>query len=566
MSQPEARSFRMHPSLLYSVIRNQAGTASKALLEAGMNAIDAGATKCDIRVSETSFTVTDDGKGFASREVIEEFFETFGTPHEEGDAVYGRFRIGRGQIFAYGATTWLSNTFRMKVDIKAKGLAYDLETDAESVPGCRIDGTWYERLLPSDLANLEREIKSLLAWAQIPVLLNGKRINKLPQDQKWTVETEDAYIQIKDSGGLSVYNLGALVRTYPAHQFGVSGTVVSKKPLNVNFARNEILVSECAVWKRIRKHLTSVVKTAVTRKTQLTDGERDGLVTRFLNGDLTYQEISDSAVVTDVNGRNHKLRHLESHHAITYTADQTRLAQRVHDRDLAFVLHTATLERFEVANAEEFLELLKRLSTVEQFRYSPFDKHEAVDFGEYSKMMGDGYTVLLEKELTPSEKRILPAMRAMGRTLSYSVANHFKRPHRDRDIAIGISNAADGWTDGLMHIVVNRDFVTSVLEGYRSFTDLALLFLHEYCHDSADTASHGHPPEFFAAYHDLTVKPHLVARAANVGLDAYVQACRRAGVKGGRAPLREADRMEKAAEALPRAPDNTDEIESRLAS
>ena len=61
MSQPEARSFKMHSALLYSVIRNQAGTASKALLESAMNAIDAGATKCDIRVDGSSFTVSDDG-------------------------------------------------------------------------------------------------------------------------------------------------------------------------------------------------------------------------------------------------------------------------------------------------------------------------------------------------------------------------------------------------------------------------------------------------------------------------------------------------------------------------
>jgi Histidine kinase-, DNA gyrase B-, and HSP90-like ATPase len=556
----------MDPSLLWSVIRHQAGTASKALLEAAMNAIDAGATTCDITVNATTFTVSDDGKGFTSREVIETFFETFGTPHQEGDAIYGRFRIGRGQIFAYGSTIWASNTFRMRVDIKTDGLNYKLVTDAEPIPGCRIDGTWYERLLPSDLANLERDIKSLLAWAQIPIILNGKRINKLPQDQKWTVETDDAYIQIKDSGGLSVYNLGALVRTYSAHQFGVSGTVVSKKPLNVNFARNEILVSECGVWKRIRKHLTSVVKTAVARKAQLTDGERDGLVTRFLNGELTYQDISDSAVVTDINGRHHKLRHLESHRSITYTADQTRLAQRVHDRDLAFVLHTATLERFEVTDANEFVETLKRLTTVDNFRYSPFDSHLAVPFDGFNELLENGYTVLLEKELTPDEKRILPAIRNMGRTLSYSVGDHFKREHRERAISIGVSNSADAWTDGLTRITVNRDFIATVRLGQRSFTDLALLLLHEYCHDSADTTGHGHPPEFFAAYHDLTTLAYLITRTANAGLDSYIRACRSAGVKGSRGPLREADRQALAADVLPPEPGDANDIEARHAT
>lgn len=31
-----------------------------------------------------------------SEENIENFFKTFGKPHEDGDSVYGKFRMGRG--------------------------------------------------------------------------------------------------------------------------------------------------------------------------------------------------------------------------------------------------------------------------------------------------------------------------------------------------------------------------------------------------------------------------------------------------------------------------------------
>lgn len=41
----------------------------------------------------------------------------FGAPHEEGDATYGKFRIGRGQVFNYAITTWTSNNYQLKVDI-----------------------------------------------------------------------------------------------------------------------------------------------------------------------------------------------------------------------------------------------------------------------------------------------------------------------------------------------------------------------------------------------------------------------------------------------------------------
>ncbi|WP_287923609.1 ATP-binding protein [Diaphorobacter sp.] len=60
-----------------------------------MNAVDAGATKFNVTMDAKEFVVEDNGRGFQSREEIENWFECFGTPHEEGDATYGKFRNGR---------------------------------------------------------------------------------------------------------------------------------------------------------------------------------------------------------------------------------------------------------------------------------------------------------------------------------------------------------------------------------------------------------------------------------------------------------------------------------------
>jgi hypothetical protein len=50
----ETRAFQIdHNKLLLDVIRRQAGTLSKAILEGVMNAVDAGATRCDISIDET---------------------------------------------------------------------------------------------------------------------------------------------------------------------------------------------------------------------------------------------------------------------------------------------------------------------------------------------------------------------------------------------------------------------------------------------------------------------------------------------------------------------------------
>lgn len=55
----------MHPKLLLDVIRRQAGTLGKAILESAMNAVDAKATRCNIKLSATTLEVSDNGLGFA---------------------------------------------------------------------------------------------------------------------------------------------------------------------------------------------------------------------------------------------------------------------------------------------------------------------------------------------------------------------------------------------------------------------------------------------------------------------------------------------------------------------
>lgn len=94
MSQPVTQhEFTADPNLLVSVIKSQAGTLSKALLEGVMNSIDAGSARVDITVTQTTFTIADTGKGFRSAQEVQAWFGRFGTPHQEGDAIFGRFRM-----------------------------------------------------------------------------------------------------------------------------------------------------------------------------------------------------------------------------------------------------------------------------------------------------------------------------------------------------------------------------------------------------------------------------------------------------------------------------------------
>jgi len=83
MSEVEIREFKMHQALLGNVIKEQAGTVQKAILEAVMNAVDAGSTYTNVTIEPDHVRVVDDGRGFQSKLEVEEWFETFGTPHDE---------------------------------------------------------------------------------------------------------------------------------------------------------------------------------------------------------------------------------------------------------------------------------------------------------------------------------------------------------------------------------------------------------------------------------------------------------------------------------------------------
>jgi len=146
---PELRRFKMHPKLLMDVIRRQAGTLGKAIVEGVQNSIDAQATGVDITTERGRVVISDDGGGFPSRDEIEKFFEVFGQPHDASERkVYGTFRMGRGQMFAFGRNQWRSGQFAMEVDIEKFGLDYQLHAGLEAAPGCRIEIALYEPSIP----------------------------------------------------------------------------------------------------------------------------------------------------------------------------------------------------------------------------------------------------------------------------------------------------------------------------------------------------------------------------------------------------------------------------------
>lgn len=286
---PISKTFKLHPAIIYSVIREQAGDPVKALTELVMNSVDAGANKITITLDAENFSIQDNGEGFGNAESIENFFGTFGTPHEQGDATYGKFRIGRGQIFSLSTSYWRSGMHGMFVDLgnhkKTDDHGYSLSDYNEEYTGCLIKGEFYQPLnIHEQIQNIkifneifEKKLSELsdeapfdfsvfsqydffsrlmrsISFIEAEITINGKIITGVRKINP-IYENEDARFYAQNKTGLEAdifLNQGVFICE------GNSWTpmvIDFKKSPNLNLARNEIN-SNCPIYKRVtnKKH------------------------------------------------------------------------------------------------------------------------------------------------------------------------------------------------------------------------------------------------------------------------------------------------------------------------
>jgi hypothetical protein len=206
----EIRDFKAHPNLLWDVITRQAGTLGKAMLEGVCNSCDAGATRIDVSLGADSFSIVDNGRGFRDKAEITQVFEIFGQPHAEGDALYGWFRMGRGQIMAFAKTVWRSNGSVMRVDIKKDGLRYEYAELSPPEPGCRIDGMLYEPLSLGQVRMVADEVVRDCRYIAAQLFINGAQVNDDPAKKKWPLEGPDFWGRVSPGGGRITFFVNSL--------------------------------------------------------------------------------------------------------------------------------------------------------------------------------------------------------------------------------------------------------------------------------------------------------------------------------------------------------------------
>lgn len=514
----QSRRLTIHPAMIYDIIARQSGTLSKAIMEGVMNSADAGATRCDVTITDTEYFVTDDGKGFRDQDEIVSFFETFGTPHAAGDATFGRYRIGRGQGFSFGVNQWLTGCFDMRVDIKGRGLDYDLAVHPEPIfEGCCINVALYDRLSPGDLAATIREVRSLCEWMPIPVYVNGALISKSLVDHKWDIETDDYVIKRQSTGGIKVYNIGAFVRAYSPYDFGgFNGIVISKRQLQVNFARNDVLASQCSIFREIKEKLREL--SGVERKSgkRLSDDDRAAILREIFEGGDIPDDFMGARIFPAFPSRYVSLRDIRS-------AGKVCLVSPLHDQRIAdrikaenrgdLVLLRAGITSWVGVDADDIAGFALALTAIidrwhQQAcgRSSMGKVISAVTFDEASKGMKSTFDTIPPSKVSKAQALALETIHRHLPGLVKMLDEHGIKTST-RACSLGSSTTAMAWTDGATRITFDKDYLNRCITSLGGFQALIGTALHELMHSDANEDDHVHDEDFYRSFHDMIEAP-----------------------------------------------------------
>ena len=513
--------FTIDVNLLRDVIQKQACSLDKAVLEGVMNSIEAGATRVDVNLKigkndgdKHILSIYDDGKGIETDKEVRLNFGRFGTPHTEAEkkaGIWKRYRMGRGQMFNFGLNTWRTATNKMVVDIyNRKKLAYQWIRDLEYQKGCKVDIELYNH--PGSVSKMKELVTRQVRYVEIPVYFNGEQVNTPASKQDWDYEDENAYYLFNAGLKLEIYNLGVFVKEYDD---GIYGVVVSKKRLDVNFARNDI-DSTCPIYiyitEMIKANRIKKVKKSGKKRRRLTDSERRATLRDLRDDEQSYDDVKSLPLIKTIQGKYISLNKM-SKNRLTWcfaeSGDRYGDKEMQHGRLLCldeeilyflgypktkkpkdFFSWLVKKDEYEIRDYGWGEHKVHRLYSEIRQRFETLTKFY-VDYNDLKGGRADFYNVLPSTKLHKREKIILKVLKRMSW-------------YCDREVHIGMSNSAGMWTDGESYIVIDRSY----LKGFNLNSDIGVIrFLmdiaHEITHDTNTAGTHVHGPHFYEAQVEL---------------------------------------------------------------
>jgi hypothetical protein len=388
-----------------------------------------------------------------------------------------------------------------------------LKEDMPFVDGCHITIELYEdskKYWPANTVNcLQEAVMKQMEFVEVPIMFNGEQINTPPADCKWDFEDEFAYYNFNLGDKLFLYNLGVFVQ----EKWGTNGIVVAKQQLKVNFARNDVM-SDCPVFFHInevvKKHL---VQKSTKRYVSLSKYERRAILTNVRDGQQNYSDIKGSRILQTAQDKYISfLMFLKDSQPWTIADVGSRQADRCIQQGTHTVFAREMLEAMNYHGEEKnfFGWLLKTLITSNyagerwgSADYNDYDLNRSKkDFLAKSnlyepfdiavKNISSSFKIIAHNKLTKIEKRLLSVLEDFG-------------CWGERKLRIGVSASAAAWTDGMLFINLDRNWIKSLSLQYDG--DVAHMFsvmAHELTHDNDTSNSDIHAEDFYERYHDIT--------------------------------------------------------------
>lgn len=561
------RRFTIDPHAIMSLIKAQAGSLQKAMLEAVANSMDAGADRIDIKLTGTRVEIHDNGSGLSKEEDIYQFFERFGFDHSQLDRKVGRFGVGRGQLFCFGVNTWRTNGFEMSIDIKNNGLDYDLAKDLPHHPGMSIAIDLDEPMSVAEQLAVEEEFRQLVRYSTVPIHFNGEIISEDPAQAKWTHENDDAWFRVRKDGRLSVYSQGLYVKDIWGHEFGVGGCIVTKpgRALAQNLARNDLLVKECPIWKRLKPEMAKLAapyREKANTQAYITPEMRKMMARNALTSE-GVADLGKGKLFTLSNNKHVDLGKLISTGFVAMAPMFDQVADKLMQRKQAMVLDASTLERFGVDTVRELQGKIKKalqaqIARAQATGASKIDgtyvwtlQHtlSGIDKAGFFESTGDlpfdtevTFEEVPYRKLRDEEKAVAHALRKQMEQMAAVVRTHRGLPwseYMPRRLEFFNDNGSiEACTDGVRTVWINRKtMMKKARKGVEGFMELVAVLLHEYLHDQSSQSSHGHPPEFYEDFHNLLLDGNM----ARMGLSAYAASLRH----GPKPTARQLSKLEK---------------------
>jgi len=472
--QVKNHEFEQTKKLLKDVMTKQAGTIEKAYLEAVMNAVDANADTIELFISKEDTEIHDDGEGMTSDEV-ERNFAVFGQYYGEDESKdFGKFRMGRGQLFSFGVNIWRTKDNVMVVDLQGRDHTVNIDgeevevttgetgfahaTGATPTDGCEIR---VEHFKPLDsVAQTVNSVKEMVAYIpfvfDVTIEVNGEEVGAHVHSEEEIVpdyETDSAYYFMQPdeyTSQVSIYNQGAFVKKESITRCG--GTIVSKKDLELNFARNDIL-DGCTVWPTIMDEYVDFSKRELANTDNISVRKRNWLIDQASDDKELYNMIENRPLITDVNGKEWSFSSLRGR-SVAFSKKSDPLAQKAMQEGNCVIIdkqqQSAVEQCVNILSVEEYNDLIDSSMKFENKKYDPREvgTRQRVNFN-----------------------RLKWALDEMARDTS--------RWFYDGTIEIGYSNVNKMWLDEDGTLVVNKDYLKATKEEF--ITDILLKAIEHIC-------------------------------------------------------------------------------------